>query len=210
MENIYFYYYLLYIIVQLFESYHGVYVNIQYNITVEMVRGMISKSLKKTVEFIVEIPTTEKINFKQLNFDISPDTLQNVKQSSKSKVPEFLISGYLEADIFSVNKPLTGEITVKQCSLDIRSIELQLVRVETTVYAEGEVREATEIQNIQIADGNICRDVSIPIYMMFPRLFTCITTITKTFKVEFEANMIVLFSDGHMVTENFPIKLIRQ
>jgi hypothetical protein len=36
-----------------------------------------------------------------------------------------------------------------------------------------------------------------------------VTTSTKTFKVEFEANLVVLFQDGHMVTENFPIRLVR-
>jgi len=42
---------------------------------------------------------------------------------------------------------------------------------------------ATEIQNIQIADGDVCRGVSIPIYMVFPRLFTCPTLSTNNFKV---------------------------
>lgn len=73
------------------------------------------------------------------------------------------------------------------------------------VYMEGEAREgigcmsrfsrcspnltgfsvlsATEIQNIQLGDGNVIRDLTIPIYMVFPRLFTCATTATKTFKV---------------------------
>jgi len=74
---------------------------------------------------------------------------------------------------------------------------------------EGEAREATEIQNIQIADGNVVRGLAIPIYMVFPRLFTCATTISKQFKVEFEVNLIILFADNHMVTENFPIKLYR-
>ena len=28
-------------------------------------------------------------------------------------------------------------------------------------------------------------------------------------KVEFEVNLVILFSDGHLLTENFPLKLIR-
>ena len=74
---------------------------------------------------------------------------------------------------------------------------------------EGEAREATEIQNIQIADGNVVRDLAISIYMIFPRLFTCATTKAPQFKVEFEVNLIILFADNHMVTENFPIVLYR-
>ena len=42
---------------------------------------------------------------------------------------------------------------------------------------------ATEIQNIQIADGDVCRNMAIPIYMIFPRLFTCPTLSTNNFKV---------------------------
>ena len=33
--------------------------------------------------------------------------------------------------------------------------------------------------------------------------------ITDDFKVEFEVNLIVIFGDGYMITENFPIKLHR-
>jgi hypothetical protein len=188
---------------QLYETYHGVYVNVQYNMTADMGRGMMSKALKKTLEFIVEIPSVVDGKYapKALPFEISPDTLQNVRQASKAKVPDFLIKGVLDSDVFCVDKPMTGELVIKRCSIDIKSIELQLVRVETTAYAEGEVREATEIQNIQLADGNVCRELPIPVYMIFPRLFTCVTTSTKTFKVEFEANLVVLFQDGHMVTE---------
>ncbi len=41
----------------------------------------------------------------------------------------------------------------------------------------------TEIQNIQIGDGDICRGIKIPIYMTFPRLFTCPTLCTSNFKI---------------------------
>lgn len=71
------------------------------------------------------------------------------------------------------------------------------------------VREATEIQNIQIGDGDVCRNLVMPLYMIFPRLFTCPTMLTDSFQVEFEVNLIVVFGDGYMVTENFPIELYR-
>lgn len=49
--------------------------------------------------------------------------------------------------------------------------------------AEGYARDATEIQNIQIAEGDVCRCLPIPIYMVFPRLFTCPTLETTNFKI---------------------------
>lgn len=85
--------------------------------------------------------------------------------------------------------------------MPIKSVDLQLVRVETCGCAEGYARDgeldplvdflsssflfliATEIQNIQIGDGDICRGISIPIYMVFPRLFSCPTLVTSNFKI---------------------------
>lgn len=42
---------------------------------------------------------------------------------------------------------------------------------------------ATEIQNIQIGEGDVCRARDIPLYMVLPRLFTCPTTSTPHFKI---------------------------
>ena len=51
--------------------------------------------------------------------------------------------------------------------------------------------------------------MAIPLYMIFPRLFTCPTLLTNNFKVEFEINVIVIFQDNRLVQENFPISLTR-
>lgn len=87
---------------------------------------------------------------------------------------------------------------------------------------------ATEIQNIQIGDGDVPHNIKIPIYMIFPRLFTCPTLITPNFKIgtyirfvcinffifffvfsEFEVNVVVVFQNDHLITNNFPITLVR-
>jgi hypothetical protein len=199
---------------QLHDTYHGVYVNTQYMITVDMPRGIMSSNLKKSKEFIVHTNHDQEAEKKAeeskvFNFRVTPESLQNVKATSRRKIPDFLFEGYLDKIICNVDEPFTGHITIKRCAVEIKSIELQLVRVESCTYMEGEAREATEIQNIQIADGNVVRDLAISIYMIFPRLFTCATSKSKAFKVEFEVNLIVLFADNHMVTENFPIVLYR-
>jgi hypothetical protein len=173
---------------------------------------MMAKNLTKQREFVVELEADLEAKrvedkAKPFQFKVSPESLQNVKESSKKKIPEFLFEGKLDHTNCHVNFPLSGELLIKKCAVDIKSIELQLVRVESCTYLEGEAREATEIQNIQIAEGNIVRGLSIPIFMVFPRLFTCATTIAKQFKIEFEVNLIILFADNHMVTENFPIRL---
>ena len=194
---------------KLLESYHGVFVNIQYVITVEVRRGMLSKNMKRSIEFIVEAPKDTALKPSASPFTIVPESLENVRRSSLHQVPSFKITGQLDTVVCNINHPLTGTVLVEQCSATIKSIELQLVRVETCGYADGVAREATEIQNIQIADGPICHGWAIPIHMIFPRLFTCPTVNTRTFKVDFEVNLVILFSDGHLLTENFPLKLSR-
>ena len=125
------------------------------------------------------------------------------------QIPDFLFTGVLFATDCHIDRPFEGELTIVRTAVDVKSIELQLVRVESCTYMEGEAREATEIQNLQIAEGNVMRGVALPLYMVFPRLFCCCTTVAKGFRVEFEVNLIVLFQDNHMVTENFPIRLYR-
>jgi len=42
---------------------------------------------------------------------------------------------------------------------------------------------ASEIQTIQIGDGNVIKGLPIPIFMIFPRLFSCPTLLTTNFKI---------------------------
>lgn len=87
---------------------------------------------------------------------------------------------------------------------------MQLVRVES-IFIDGKfLKSASEIQNIQIGDGNINHQFILPIYMIFPRIFSCPTmTIHTLYKIEFEMNLIIIFNDGCTITENFPIVLFR-
>lgn len=194
---------------RLYETYHGVYVNTAYSITVECSRGMLSSNLTKEIEFIVEVSTGEEFGRDAATFSITPESLENVRRSSVNNIPRFKITGKVHRTNCPITQPLTGEIMIEESEAAVKSIELQLVRVETVAYAEGQAREATEIQNMQVADGDVCRNLVIPLYMVFPRLFTCPTMLTSQFKVEFEINVIVLFKDGYMVTENFPLLVYR-
>ncbi|XP_059542429.1 vacuolar protein sorting-associated protein 26C isoform X1 [Myotis daubentonii] len=166
----------------LYETYHGVFVNIQYTLRCDMKRSLLAKDLTKTCEFIVHsAPQKGKLTPSPVDFAITPETLQNVKE--RALLPKFLVRGHLNSTNCVITQPLTGELVVESSEAAVRSIELQLVRVETCGCAEGYARDATEIQNIQIADGDVCRGLSVPIHMVFPRLFTCPTLETTNFKV---------------------------
>eukprot|EP01113_Clastostelium_recurvatum_P023752 TRINITY_DN2831_c0_g1_i3.p1 TRINITY_DN2831_c0_g1~~TRINITY_DN2831_c0_g1_i3.p1 ORF type:complete len:339 (+),score=54.32 TRINITY_DN2831_c0_g1_i3:31-1047(+) len=235
----------------LYDTYHGVFVNIQYNLRVDMKRGVLAKDLQKTLEFIVEVPTSNRVSSPPpekkpagkdekpvsqpgpVPFTITPESLENVKKTSRKHVPNFKLSGRLDTAVCNIllyqslkcynsflvdplspacvhiNDPISGTVTLESSDAVIKSIELQLVRVETCGCADGYAKEATEIQNIQISEGDVVRGMSIPIYMVFPRLFTCATVAARTFKIEFEINLVVMLEDGHLITENFPIRLVR-
>mmetsp|Transcript_38065 Transcript_38065/g.98272 ORF Transcript_38065/g.98272 Transcript_38065/m.98272 type:complete len:298 (-) Transcript_38065:456-1349(-) len=194
---------------RLFETYHGVYINITYNLNCEMARSLLAKNMKAQLEFVVHMPSKEEPVEKRVPFKVTPESLENVKRTSLTAIPRFRLSGHLDSSVCNIMKPFTGEIVVEECEAVIKSIELQLIRVETCGGLEGVAREATEIQSIQVADGDVQRNLRIPLYMIFPRLFTCPTTAANTFKIEFEVNIVVQMQDGYTVTENFPIKLIR-
>ncbi|KAJ9576953.1 hypothetical protein L9F63_006479, partial [Diploptera punctata] len=193
----------------LYETYHGVFVNIQYLLKCEMKRNFLAKDLTKVAYFFVEYKPSscEKAIAHPVNFTITPESLQNVKD--KGRIPRFLVTGSLDSTMCCLTKPFTGELVVEHCEVPIKSVELQLVRVETCGCAEGYARDATEIQNIQIGEGNVPCGMVIPIYMIFPRLFTCPTLSTSNFKIEFEINIVIIFQDDHLITENFPVILTR-
>lgn len=192
----------------MYETYHGVFVNVQYTLMVELKRAFLSKDLQKETEFVVEYREQEqKGEENPVQFTITPQSIENVKD--RENIPNFLVRGTLATDKCCITKPFTGEVIVEHSSAPIRSLEIQLVRVETCGCAEGYSRDATEIQNIQIGEGDVCRGMAIPVYMIFPRLFTCPTLQTSNFKIEFEINVITIFKDNRLVQENFPIRLTR-
>ena len=170
---------------KIYETYHGVYINTQYIIHVELLRSMLSKNVKKSMEFVVKSKDKD-FKTEKVEFTITPEKLRNVQKANTKHVPQFKVKGHFNSGVCNVEEPFYGEICVEQSDVEIKSIELQFVRVETCLYADTEVREATEVQNIQLAEGNVCHNLTIPVYMIFPRLFTSVTTISKQFKVEFD------------------------
>ncbi|KAM8906699.1 vacuolar protein sorting-associated protein 26C isoform 2-T2 [Lycaon pictus] len=114
----------------LYETYHGVFVNIQYTLRCDMRRSLLAKDLTKTCEFIVHsAPQKGKLTPSPVDFTITPETLQNVKE--RALLPKFLIRGHLNSTNCVITQPLTGELVVESSEAAIKSIELQLVRVET-------------------------------------------------------------------------------
>ncbi|PAA72801.1 hypothetical protein BOX15_Mlig009232g1, partial [Macrostomum lignano] len=194
----------------LYETYHGVFINIQYVLQLDLKRSLLNKDLSKTCEFLVEYNpknSGQPSSQTPVTFAISPDSVVNVQ--NKASLPKFRVTGQLTSSHISISEPLSGELVIEQCATRIKSVELQLVRVETCGCLEGYAKETTEIQNIQVADGDAPRGIKIPLHMVLPRLFTCPSVSATNFRIEFEVNIVVVFQDDYLVSENIHIRVSR-
>ena len=127
-----------------------------------------------------------------------------------NKFPDFKIVGTLDSTKCRLTEPLTGKLLIVNSNTAIRSIEISLIRIETCGLDDHQFTvDATEVQKLQIVDGNIVKNCFVPIYMHFPRLFTCASLITKNFKIEFELNLIITFEGSFVVKEVFALELAR-
>jgi hypothetical protein len=142
-------------------------------------------------------------------FTLTPDKIAAVK-IDKNAMPNFLIECYLENINCCIDKPFNGFCTIKECSTEIKSIELQFLRNEKILNPEFQTNaETSEIQNLQIGDGDVIRNLEIPVFMIFPRNFCCANLKTKDVELSFEMNLIIVLVNGVIIMENYPVNLWR-
>ncbi|XP_073840927.1 vacuolar protein sorting-associated protein 26C-like isoform X2 [Musca autumnalis] len=114
----------------LYETYHGMFININYQLRCDVKRSFLAKSLQKTQQFCIQYkPEQEPVPPpKEVCFSISPESIQ---KNSKERItmPRFLITGKFEKLEFCITQPLKGNLTVQHTEAAIKSIELQLLRV---------------------------------------------------------------------------------
>ena len=60
-----------------------------------------------------------------------------------------------------------------------------------------------------MADGDVIRNLEIPLYMLLPKVYSSPTMIHDKFRIEFQVNVIVIFINGYQLTENYPIRVYR-
>ncbi|XP_043693941.1 vacuolar protein sorting-associated protein 26C-like [Telopea speciosissima] len=178
-----------------YETFHGANISIQYLITVDINRGYLHKSLSATMEFIIE---SEKGN--HLEAPVSPEmVIFYITQDTQKHplLPElrsggFRISGKISTQC-SLLGAINGELTVEASAVPIRSIDIHILRVESVLVGEKIVIETSIIQTTQIADGDVCRNMTLPIYVILPRLLTCPTVFAGPFSIEFQVSIVISF-----------------
>lgn len=127
---------------KLLETYHGVYISIKYEVTCDCVRGIMKKTLHKTLEFVVEVPLIAPLSDSPRSILITPNSVEKMRMSI---MPKFHITGKVHRTNCPVNMPFTGEIIVEEAKRPIKSVELQLIRVESVAHAKGVATDGKSI-----------------------------------------------------------------
>jgi hypothetical protein len=124
----------------LYETYHGVAVSIGYEIYAEAVcagKQFESKSSK----ILVLVPgqgINRKFGRKRVSyqFSLNPKNIQTNQLSNQNLMPKFQIDCFLENVNCCIDKPFNGFCNIKECSTQIKSIELQFMRNEKILDKE--------------------------------------------------------------------------
>lgn len=94
----------------LYETYHGIFINVNYLIKCDIRRSFLAKSVQKSQQFVIQYKPKEKLPPNEANFSISPETLQKTVKE-RIAIPRFLITGHLDTVDCCVTKPLTGHVS---------------------------------------------------------------------------------------------------
>ncbi|XP_024515357.1 Down syndrome critical region protein 3 homolog isoform X2 [Selaginella moellendorffii] len=132
----------------LYETYHGAYINIQYQVIVEVVRGYLQKPYTANFEFFVEGHRARLLSRPEsVSFYITHDT-QNHFLLPAIRSGGFKVTGKVATQCL-VSEPLTGELTVEYSNTPLLSIDVLLFRVESILVSDRSSTERTEIQTTQ-------------------------------------------------------------
>ncbi|KAK4843071.1 hypothetical protein QYF36_003581 [Acer negundo] len=161
----------------------------------DIMRGYLHKSLSATVEFILESDKADlperPIAPEMVIFYITQDT-QRHPLLPELKTGGFRVTGRMSTHC-SLLDPISGELTIEASAVSISSIDIHLLRVESVLLGEKIVTETSLIQTTQIADGDVCRNMTLPIHVILPRLMTCPTIFAGPFSVEFKVTITISF-----------------
>ena len=200
--------------VPLVETYNGVYICSTYVITAT-VEKTFSKIQAKPVRLNVwcpgqAMPTPEQLaGDKGIDFALNTASVRAGRKYNGPVIPQFDVVGHLDRFYNDIDVPLSGWICIRECDVPLVSVEIQLIRSEYCATTETSGKESTEVQNIQVGDGDVLRRFTLPLHMMFPKWYTCAAIDTPHLRVEFEINMVLTVEGHNQITQNLPIRLYR-
>jgi hypothetical protein len=241
----------------LLETYRGHFIRVTYQLSIEIERSVFQRTLETTMEFVVRFPPTTNAsisiptdnlsndpNATSNNFDSSEPCSIQLTQDSCITIPTSFVTalsprdndllmqvnGRLDRSSYSLGRPITGELTIHECSVSIRNIYIRLKRIETMEFphlwkkdillsSHPKIQEnrristpptaMSQVCHQELADGDPPRHMAIPISMCLPELLVCPTTTTSAFCVEYQVEIAIRLEDGRIVKEFYPIHLFR-
>lgn len=167
-------------------------------------------------------------NYTQNDYRTLPEVEGERSMSvTASSLPNFHVRGHFDSAFFSLDDPVTGVVSIVSSSKPVKSVEVRLISVESVCRVNGGdlalspgqtaasagggfITSRTEVQTHRIAEGDVPRGFSLPVCLVLPRLLVCPTVASGlAFRIGWELDLRVLFFDGTMVTEAYPVELYR-
>lgn len=203
--------------VPLIETYSGVFISCRYEVKATVSFTFQSQTSQPAELFLVSPGQAEQDVFKingseSYAFDFTSMQCRKSRKAAEVGMPDFHIVGSIDKLHIDIDSALSGFIRIVKCSVPITSVEIQLARSESCAseLRQDKGREITEIQNIQIGDGDVLRgDWDIPIFMRFPRWYTSPAIRTPNLRVDVEVSLVVTFEGKLQVSQIIPIRLYR-
>ncbi len=197
-----------------YESYHGVVISIIYELScnLQVINSNENYNSEK-VKININVPgmginSNFGCKLVPYYFNLNNKNMENNQLQNKS-LPDFNIECFINNINCNFDKPFDGYIIIHNCNVEIKSIELQFLRHEEAEISGSKINETTEIQNLQIGDGDVNKNVEIPLFMIFPKTFSCASIDTPIFKLSFEINVMIVLVNGIIITDNFPVNIWR-
>ena len=196
-----------------YESYRGVILSVYYeiNANVQINNNENYESEKIRIEIFVPGMGIRKdfgCKLVPYYFNLTPKNIEK-NELKNEKLPDFNIECFINNINCNFNKPFDGYINIHNCNVEIKSVELQFLRHEEADINGVKNNETSEIQNLQIGDGDVNKNVEIPLFMIFPKTFSCANCNAPHFQISFEINIMIVLVNGIIITDNFPINIWR-
>jgi hypothetical protein len=201
-------------------SYEGTHIHVTYFVFVEAKMKSRKTLLQQKTVFVcstqlLQCPSKSNSRAGPVQFSLEKNGLRTRDSvvlgeysSFLSLLGDFRLNGSIEACKLEVGTPFTGSFQVESCDLPIRSIELELCQLEKWQSTKGGVaQDVNAVFSCQVADGDVCRGVHIPMFMIFPPVSCCPNFRTEEgLQVDFEIQLLVFFVGEYpVITEKFPI-----
>ncbi len=212
---------------ELFETYHGNCVSIEYVVVAEMNRTGLKRGFRTISDVIVHKPVQRPDGGGEgsgassasggldggdaIALDIRPQTVGwGSGFAGGREVPDFAIKGRIDSSRVDLGRPLTGELWIEK-GPPVEVIEVRLIRREVVSTSDMNVKQESEAQACEIVTGDIARNVKVPIYVLLQRFLVCPSTSHTMFDVSFFLSFVVRFADGKTeeAVYNTPIEIFR-